>query len=112
MAIDEGDSYDLTVTKGRVFRERFYSREDDEETVLPFPPGSTASAEIRNRPGGDLLTAFACVLDEDEAFIEISLTAAQTRALPHNAVYDVKVMPGETKFVGVGKVTVEQAVTA
>lgn len=111
MSVPEGGDYDLTVHQGTAFSITFAARESDETTVIPLT-GYTGRAQIR-KTSGSLIADFDVDVDGPAGTVTLSLTAAQTSAIDHSGLYDVKLVPGSgdpIAFLG-GSVTLKRQVT-
>jgi hypothetical protein len=108
---------DLTIAADSPFARNVYWYKPDGVTPQDWTGWSTAKAEIRRYPGAeDLVVAFTIVVDKTASKITLSLTAAQTAALPRKAlswdlvVLDLAGKPGP-RLVPPSTVTVQEVVT-
>ena len=85
---------DLTIVSGDSFSREIIIEESD-GTPIDLA-AYTGYAEIRTRPGGDLLATFTVVIDAPLGKVTISLTTTQTAALPGKGVWDLELNGGAT----------------
>lgn len=115
MPIPQGGSYNITIYQGGVFSQSFQLLESDEVTPVPFPAGTIGYAEIRNKPGGDLLGSFTVVVTPATGTVVISLDSDQTTAILKNGVYDVFLVvpadPTNDQLFIQGTITLDKRVT-
>lgn len=108
---------DLTIPVDAPFARNVYWLKPDGVTPQDWTGWSTAKAEIRRYPGADdLVVAFTVTVDKTLSKITLSLTAAQTAALPRKrlswdlVVVDLAGKPGP-RLVPPSAVTVQEVVT-
>lgn len=105
-------SYDLRIVAGDSFA-RTISIRDGAGAAVDLT-GLTGRAQIRDRPGGTLLADVNVVIATPATGdIAISLTTAQTRALPTSSVWDLELDggPSSTHTIVSGRVIVIPDVT-
>lgn len=85
--INEGEDCDITVFQNAAFIEVFYSRDEDEVTVIPFPAGTTGRSQ--GRTSGKLQVTFTVTVDEVAGTVTLSATPEQTDAITEGGRYDI-----------------------
>jgi hypothetical protein len=83
-------SYTLTLYKGDFAHYRF-TLWQDLARVVPADLSSVVlvKAEIRDRPGGDLIVAMVCTLTQPN-IIDMRLSTASSEKLPSSGVWDLQ----------------------
>lgn len=92
--LSEPARVDLKMVAGDSFSKEFRLREQD-GTAIDLT-GLTGRAQVRDRPGGELLAEFTVGPLDATGVVTISLTTAQTRALPGKGVWDLELDGGAT----------------
>lgn len=92
MSIPQGGAYDITIFQGGNFTRTFALKESDGTTVRPLTGYSAGQAQMRDRPGGELLADFTVDIDEPAGEVTIALTAADTALLVQSGVYDIALL--------------------
>lgn len=111
MSVPQGGRYDLSLLQGSSFSKVFAARESDGTTVVPLT-GYAGRAQMRTRPGGDLLLEFTVAVDADDGTVTLSATDEETAEVARSGVYDIELeQAGEViRFVS-GNVTLSREVT-
>lgn len=102
----------LSLYRGDTYRWRFRLWDDVAQTEASDLTGVTATAQIRDRVGGNLITALDCTVVLPN-IVEAVLTAANSALLPSTGAWDLQLLyvSGDVATVLAGPVSVVADVT-
>jgi hypothetical protein len=108
-------AYNLELYEGDTYSAQFVLWADAKKTQVVDVSGSTAKAEVRNAPGGNLLTTMECTVTPPNN-IGVRMPASAWTSWPPNVVkgvWDLQVTypSGDISTVVAGSVTVTADVT-
>lgn len=119
MTIPQGAKFDITIFQGGNYARTFAWRLADATTPIPLN-GYSGAAQVRTRPGGDLLAEFTVVVhqtvdleDPDCGTVDISLSPDDTAAIPSTGAWDLALTNGDAAVVYLlqGKAILDRRVT-
>ena len=104
-------NYQLNIYQGDTHRWSFRLWADEDQSSPVDMSGATAAAEIRDKPGGTVLTDMGCSITGNS--IDMLLTAANSRLIVVNGVWDLEITfaSGDVQTVLKGKVLLTADVT-
>lgn len=105
------ENYPLALYRGDSERWQFRIWLDAGKTQPADLSGVTASAQIRERPGGAYITELECSITDN--IIDVALTSDKARALPASGAWDLQLsyLGGDVRTVFAGAVSVRGDVT-
>ena len=103
--------YDLKLYRGDFYEWRFRLWQDKERTIAADLTGATVAAEFRDKPGGQTIVAFDCVITQPN-IIDMTMTEALWTDAPSGGAWDMEIdFPTGPGTVLAGKVIVTEDVT-
>jgi hypothetical protein len=102
----------LSLYRGDTYRWRFHLWDDAAQTVASDLTGVTATAQIRDRVGGSLITALDCTVTLPNT-VDAVLTSANCALLPSTGAWDLQLLyaSGDVATVLAGPVSTVADVT-
>lgn len=114
-AFEQGARIDISVPQGGTFSQTFQYLEDDAATPVPIDSYTSGRCQIRKHPGGDLLGEMTLEVNTDTSEVTISMSAAETAALPAGGFYDIALIHEDNETVLLpfvqGRVILDRRVT-
>jgi hypothetical protein len=105
-------SYDLCIYRGDTGRWRFVCWQDAARTMPSDFTGAVAAAQIRDRPGGNMVTQLYCAVT-DPNMVDVAVLPADSANLPPRGVWDLQLTyaSSDVRTLVAGKVLVTGDVT-
>lgn len=106
-------SYPLSLYRGDTYAWMFTLWQDENQTVAADLTGVTVKSEIRDKPGGTLLTTLVCTVTLPNKILVKVTTAAWTGLVKRSAAWDLQLTypGGDVVTILYGAVTVTPDVT-
>jgi hypothetical protein len=104
--------YDLCIYRGDTGRWRFICWQDAAKSIPSDLTGAAAAAQIRDRPGGNAVTALSCAVAPPNV-VEVAVLPADSANLPARGVWDLELTYaiGDVSTLVAGRVLVTGDVT-
>jgi hypothetical protein len=105
-------SYDLCIYRGDTGRWRFICWQDAAKTMPSDFTGASAAAQIRDRPGGNMVTQLYCGVTAPNT-VDVAVLAVDSALLPPRGVWDLQLTyaSSDIRTLVAGKVLVTGDVT-
>lgn len=112
--IPQGGVFDIEIFQGGSFTRTFALREADQSTILPLTGYTTGQAEMRDKPGGDIVASFAVAVAPAAGEVTITMSPVVTAPIEKSGFYDVALIHEngvDVLYLVEGAVSVNKRVT-